>query len=100
MVQSVLFLQGLVISGVRVFVARLVVSPFDLAEPEFEGGSPTALAFVPVVEANQAKKNGAFGKVRSETAPPRVPLSRLVRRPGNLQYPVPDCQRSGPQTCE
>jgi hypothetical protein len=88
------------ISGVRVFVTRLVVGSLDLAEPKFECGSPTALTLVTVIEAHQAEEDGAFCEVSSETAPPRVPLSRLVRGAGNLQYPVPDCQRSGPQTYE
>jgi hypothetical protein len=96
----VLFLQGFVISRGRMFVTRLVVSPLDLTEAEFESGSPTALTLVPVVEANKAEEDGAFGEVRPKSAPPGVPLSGLVRRAGNLQYPVPDCQRSGPQTCE
>jgi hypothetical protein len=87
-----------VVSRVRVFVTRFVVSPFDLAESELESGSPTALTFVSVVEAHQADEDGAFCEVGSKTAPPRVPFPRLVRRAGNLQYPVPDCQRSGPQT--
>ena len=82
------------------FAARLVVRPFDFPESKFEGRSPTALTFVPVVDADDADKDGTLGEVRSKTAPPRVPLSRLVRRAGDLQYPVPNCQRSGPQTCE
>jgi hypothetical protein len=100
MSQRVLFLQGLVISRVRMFVARLVVGPFDLSESEFESGSPTALTLVSMVEADNADEDGAFSEVRSETTPPGVPLTGLVRRAGNLQYPMPDCQRSGPQTCE
>jgi hypothetical protein len=96
----VLLLQGLVISGGRVFVTRFVVGPFDLAEPELESGSPTTLTLMTVVEAHQAEEDGAFCEVGSETAPPRVPLSGLVRRAGNLQYPVPDCQGNGPQTYE
>lgn len=100
MFYRVLLLQGFVISRVRMFVTRFVVSPLDLSETEFESWSPAALTLVPVVEAHDANEDGAFGEVRSETAPPGVPLSGLVRRTGDLQYPVPDCQRSGPQTCE
>jgi hypothetical protein len=88
------------VNRVCVFVTRFIVGSFDLSEPELECGSPTALAFVTVVKAHQAEENGAFCQVSSESAPPRVPLSGLVRRAGDLQYPVPDCQRSGPQTYE
>jgi hypothetical protein len=83
-----------------VFVTRFVVRPLDLSESELESGSPTALTLVTVIKTHQAEEDRAFGEVRSETAPPGVPLARLVRRAGNLQYPVPDCQRSGPQTYE
>jgi hypothetical protein len=96
----VLLLQGLVISRGRMFVTRFIVSSFDFSEPKFESGSPTALALMSVVEADQAEEDRAFGEVRSETAPPGVPFSGLFCRAGNLQYPVPNCQRSGPQTCE
>ncbi len=97
MAQGVLLLQCLVISGVGVFVTCFVMSPFDLAEAKFERGAPTALTFVAMVEAHQANKNRPFGEVCSETAPPRVPFSGLVRRTGNLQYPVPDCHRVAPK---
>ena len=82
------------------FVTRFVVRTLDLPESEFESGSPTALTLVSVIKTHQAEEDGALGEIRSETAPPGVPLSRLVRRAGDLQYPMPDCQRSGPQTYE
>jgi hypothetical protein len=98
--QSVLFLQGLVISGGGVFATGLIVRAFNFSETELEGGSPATLTFVAVIDADNADEDGTLGQVRSETAPPGVPLPGLVRRAGNLQYPVPDCQRSGLQTFE
>jgi hypothetical protein len=98
MFQRMLLLQGLVINFVGVFVTRFIVSPFYFAEPEFEGGSPTGVALVTVIEPHDAEKDCTFGEVGTEATPERVPLSGLIGDARHLQYPVPYCQPSGPQT--
>lgn len=98
MLQRVLFLQSFVVVFVRVFVTRFVVGTFHFAESELQSRSPTGVALMTVVQPDDAEKDGALSEISTETAPKRVPLPGLIGHACHLQYPVPNCQRSGPQT--
>jgi hypothetical protein len=92
--QGVLFLQRFVVLLVRVLMARFIVRSADLSQTTLQRGSPAALALMTVIEPDNADENGPFGKVRAETAPERVPLTRFIGDAGYLKYPVPDCQKN------
>jgi hypothetical protein len=98
--QGVLFLQRFVVLLVRVLMARFVVRSTDFSKSTLQGGAPTTLTLMTVVEPDDADEDGAFGKVGAESAPERVPLTRFIGDAGYLQYPVPDCQKNAPRVKE
>jgi hypothetical protein len=73
--QRMLLFKRFVVIFVRMFVARFIVCPFDFSKSALERGSPAALTLVTVVQPDNAEEDGTLGKVSTDSAPERVPLT-------------------------
>jgi len=96
MKEFVLFLQGFVVLGRRVFVTRFIVGALDLAETAFEDQTGATLALIALVDGPDGPEEQEVGNGTAKARPKSVPRATLVIGPREGQKPVNDDHRLAP----